>query len=378
MSSHQTHLVARDDPTDRELVQLLGQLDDLLKRLGAAESTWSDWLDAVDPGYRSSARNTAHYWAMRQADLRDLQTQLAAFGLSSLGRSESHVEAALRVVRSAVAAILEDTWHPPAPAVVSVDEGRELLRHRTVELLGPAPADRETRIMVTLPSEAATNPDLIRGLVERGMNLARINCAHDDPTAWRAMAEHVRHASAVLGRSCLVAMDLAGPKLRTGPIQPGPRVVKLRPSRDAFGNLSAPAHAWLTSAEDLARAPEPGMVTLPVPGQWLGRRNVGDVLRLHDARGAKRQFTVTSLDAGGVVATTDKTTYVATGTTFHVHRADDPTEVGLLPELEQTLVLRLGDMLNVTRDCSPAPADPDQAAWIGCTLPEVFDHARCR
>ena len=229
--------------------RLLRQLDDLLKRLGAAESTWSDWLDTVDPGYRFSARNTAHYWAMRQADLRDLQTQLAAFGLSSLGRSESHVEAALRVVRSAVAAILEDTWHPPAPAVVSVDEGRELLRHRTVELLGPTPADRETRIMVTLPSEAATNSDLIRGLVERGMNLARINCAHDDPTAWRAMADHVRHASAVLGRSCLVAMDLAGPKLRTGPIQPGPRVVKLRPIRDALGNLSAPAHA--------CRSPQP-------------------------------------------------------------------------------------------------------------------------
>ena len=139
---------------------------------------------------------------------------------------------------------------------------------------------------------------------------------------------------------------------------------------------SAPAYAWLTSAEDPARAPEPGMVTLPVPGQWLGRRNVGDVLTLHDARGAKRQFTVISLDAGGVVATTDKTTYVATGTTFHVDRADDPTEVGLLPELEQSLVLRPGDMLNVTRDCSPAPSDPDGVPWIGCTLPEVFDHAR--
>ena len=95
-----------------------------------------------------------------------------------MGRSESHVEATLRVVRSTVAAILERTWHPPAPAAVGADEGRELLRHRTVELLGPAPADRETRIMVTLPSEAATNPDLIRCLVERGMNLARIKlCA---------------------------------------------------------------------------------------------------------------------------------------------------------------------------------------------------------
>ena len=199
MSSHQIHLLARDDPTDRELVQLLGQLDDLLERLGAAESTWSDWLAAVDSGYRASARNIVHYWAIRQADLRELQSRLAAYGLSSLGRSESHVEATLRVVRSAVAAILEDTWHPPAPGAVGAEEGHELLRCRTVELLGPAPADRETRIMVTLPSEAATNPDLVRGLVQRGMNVARINCAHDDPTAWRAMAEHVRHASAVVG-----------------------------------------------------------------------------------------------------------------------------------------------------------------------------------
>ena len=33
--------------------------------------------------------------------------------------------------------------------------------------------------------------------------------------------------------------------------------------------------------------------------------------------------------------------------------------------------------LNVTRDCSPAPSDPDGVPWIGCTLPEVFDNARC-
>ena len=101
--------------------------------------------------------------------------------------------------------------------------------------------------MVTLPSEAATDPDLVRRLVERGMNVARINCAHDDADAWRAMARHVRQAREETGRSCLVAMDLAGPKLRTGPIQPGPRVVKLRPRRDALGHVIAPARAWLTA-----------------------------------------------------------------------------------------------------------------------------------
>ena len=379
MSSHQIHLLARGDPTDRELVQLFGQLDDLLERLGTAESTWTDWLAAVDPGYRASARNIVHYWAMRQEDLRELQSRLAAYGLSSLGRSESHVEATLRVVRSAVVAILDDRWHPPAPPAVGAEEGRELLRRRTVDLLGPVPADRETRIMVTLPSEAATNHDLVRGLVQRGMNVARINCAHDDPTAWRAMAEHVRHASALLGRSCLVAMDLGGPKLRTGPIQPGPRVVKLRPNRDALGNVAAPAHAWLTSADDIAPVPEPGMSTLPVPGEWLRRRQSGDVLSLYDTRGAKRRLTLTMQNARatGFVATTDKTAYLATGTVLSVDGADDATKLGLLPELEQTLVLRPGDMLRVTRDCSPAPVGADGVPWIGCTLPEVFDNARC-
>ena len=123
------------------------------------------------------------------------------------------------------------------------------------------------------------------------MDVARINCAHDDPTAWRAMADHVRAASVHASRSCLVAMDLAGPKLRTGPIQPGPRVVKLRPHRDALGPVLAPARAWLTAAGDPTPAPEPGMSTLPVSGEWLSRRRVGEILTFSDTRGAKRPLT---------------------------------------------------------------------------------------
>lgn len=377
-SSHGTDLLTRDDPTDRELVRLLGQLDDLLESLDAAESAWSDWLSTVAAEYRSSARNMAHYWGIRQHDLRDLQSRLAAFGLSSLGRSESHVEDTLRLVRSAVVAMLEDMWRPPAGAALSADEGRELLQRRAVELMGPAPDHRDARIMVTLPSEAATDPGLITTLMNRGMNIARINCAHDDADAWRAMAGHVRRASEVTGRRCLVAMDLAGPKLRTGPIQPGPRVVKLRPHRNALGQVVAPARAWLTSAEDPADAPEAAMPVLPVPGQWLARRVDGDVITLHDTRGAKRRLALTRPDpvAAGFVATTDKTTYLATGTALHVAHTDDPTELGLVAELEQSLIVRRGEMLDVTRDCSPASADASGVPWIGCTLSEVFDNAR--
>ena len=205
------------DDTRAELLGLLDGIDRLLQRLEQAGETWSRWIDAVDADYRASARNLAHYWAIRGVDLRDLQQRLAAFGLSSLGRSEPHVEATLRLVRSAVAAMIEDSWCPPPPCAVGAEESRAVLDRRTVELLGPAPAGRSTRIMVTLPSEAADDPALVYRLVERGMNVARINCAHDDPEAWRAMAQHVRAAAEQTSRSCLIAMDLAGPKLRTGP-----------------------------------------------------------------------------------------------------------------------------------------------------------------
>ncbi len=364
--------------TTRRLVRLLEQVDGLLTSLSDAESSWAGWISAVAPEHRSSARNLVHYWAIRQFDLRKLQAGLAMFGLSSLGRSEAHVQATLVAVRSAMAAMMGGTWQPPPPSAVPIEHGPKILRQHTVELLGPRPAHRMARIMVTMPSEAATDPDLVRGLVQRGMNIARINCAHDDVQAWRAMAHHVREAAACAGTTCRVAMDLAGPKLRTGPLEPGPRVIKLRPQRDALGQVVAPARAWLTSTGEPTDPPEPGMTVVSVPRQWLTGRDAGDVLVLQDARGSKRELVLEAVadTAGGFVMTARKTTYLETGTLLHAGDGGESTEVGELPTTEQSLVLHFGDLLQLKRDFSPAPVDGSQAIpRIGCTLPEVFDHA---
>lgn len=366
-----------DVSPDRELVRLLGHLDDILDHLASAETQWHALLAPVAADYRSSARNIVHYWALRQIDMRAVQRRLAAFGLSSLGHSESHVQATIRLVRSAASAMLGKPWQPPAPAVTSGTGGRRLLRSRSVDLLGPAPATRETRIMVTLPSSAATDPDLTRRLIAGGMNIARINCAHDDAAAWSAMAGHVRQAARDLGRDCRIAMDLAGPKLRTGPLEPGPRCVKLRPRRDAVGHVVTPARARLSADAEPVGAATPQDPTIPVPAAWLSRRKAGDVITLHDARGAKRHLTlIADPDTGGLIATTDKTTYLLTGTELTVQSDDDPAPVGLLPEIEQSLTLHRGDVLHLTRDCSPAPVHAAGPPRIGCTLPDVFDNAR--
>jgi len=369
----------RADPqAASQLVGLQDDVDHLLTKLDEAESLWSSWLAAVSPANRGSARNLVHYWAIRQSDLRDLQVRLARFGLSSLGRGEAHVAATLLLVKAAIGAMLGKGWHRPETTDVSIDEGSRLLRQRTRALLGPSPAGRPTRIMVTLPSEAATNAELVANLVQRGMNVARINCAHDDAAAWRNMARNVRQAAAVRGRSCLIAMDLAGPKLRTGPLEAGPQVVKLRPEKDLLGRVITPAYAWLTAEEDPATPPRP-MTTVPVPRDWLRRRRGADVLQLRDTRGSARRMILhadeNATAAGSFVAEVPKTTYLATGTVLHVAGAEDQAKVAALPPVQQTLLLHRGDLLALTKDCSPAPVHRGGAAQIGCTLPEIFDHA---
>ena len=208
----------------------------------ALEAEHAALLLTIAPQSRASARNLLHYLAMRQPDLRDLQTKLAAIGLSSLGRAESHALSAVDAVLHAVRRLAnEPTPLSETAAPCDLNSGASLLDANTTGLLGPEPQGRTVRVMVTMPSEAADNYTLVRNLLEAGMDCMRINCAHDEPEAWLKMIQHLHQARETLGRPCAVLMDLAGPKLRTGEVEPGPAVLKIRPTRDAMGMVTAPA-----------------------------------------------------------------------------------------------------------------------------------------
>lgn len=73
--------------------------------------------------------------------------------------------------------------------------------------------------------------------------MARVNCAHDGPEEWGRMIDHVRAAASDLDKDLRVSMDLGGPKVRTGPIEPGPRVEKIKPERDATGQVTERARS---------------------------------------------------------------------------------------------------------------------------------------
>ena len=99
--------------------------------------------------------------------------------------------------------------------------------------------------MVTMPSEAAQSYELVKGLVEAGMDVMRVNCAHDSEREWECMIAHMRRANQESGKQCKVLMDLAGPKLRTGPIHRGHHVVRWRVGKDARGAVVTPARIAL-------------------------------------------------------------------------------------------------------------------------------------
>jgi pyruvate kinase len=371
---------------DEGLSEDIRELSDLRTALLEAEAQWRPRLEALPVGRRASARNLVHYLALRQRDLRPLQERLGERGLSSLGRAEAHVLASVDAVLGALHRLAGRDWAPPTDAGVGVAGGDALLRRHAEALLGPPPATRDTRVMVTMPSEAATDYGLVRDLLAAGMDCMRINCAHDAPPAWAAMVAHLRRAEAEVGRPCRVLMDLAGPKLRTGPLEAGPAVLKWRPRRGAAGVLLAPARIWLTGIAAGVPAPGPADATLPVPDAWLATLDPGDELRFLDARGARRRLEVTAVAGGGRWAAGQKTAYVEPGTRLEVRGRRGPgarATVGPLPPLERPIVLRPGDPLLVTREQAPGrPAVLDDAgrvtapARIACTLPEVFDDVR--
>ena len=173
--------------------------------------------------HRESAKNLLHYLSLRRRDLRSIQHQLAAEGLSSLGRAESHVKASVEAIEGVLRRLIDNHHEQPnANGALTYQGGLDLLASHTEKLLGPKPENRLVRIMVTMPTEAAQNYDFVRSLILNGMNCMRINCAYDDVSVWSKMIAHARRAATESGKSCLICMDLAGPKLRTGEIKPGP------------------------------------------------------------------------------------------------------------------------------------------------------------
>lgn len=343
-------------------------------------------ITQVHPENKSSATNLLHYLALRRRDVRGLQEQLADLGLSSLGRTERHVLNGVQTVMKVLSNLHKgELLGSPGESVCGREQGHRLLEQNTETLLGPPTEGRKVHIMVTMPPEAATDYRLVRDLVLSGMNCVRINCAHDNEEAWSGMIRNLRQAERETGSRCKIEMDLAGPKLRTGPLEPGPSVVKYSPGRDAYGRIETPAKIWLTSTPHPEAPPFPADACIPVPARWLASLKVGDCIHFTDTRGARRSMIVTKAVGKSRWAESENTAYIASGLMLTAVSGAKPKRrwrgrVGHISPRPQSITLRPGDTLILTRSADPGrPArfnelhEMTSPAQIGVTLPEFFD-----
>jgi pyruvate kinase len=362
----------------RNIGDALREVEELRSKVCMSTQHRTDRTD-VHTSHRPSLDNLDHFVALRSCDLRELQDDLAALGLSSLGRSEAHVLATLDAVLRALRSLAgqeptEDDGEPNHGFVA----GPRLLERKTRALLGPTPKGRTTRIMVTLPTEAADSPEMIDRFVDAGMDVARINCAHDGPDVWSRLAAHVRAAGRRKGTDVRVLMDLAGPKLRTGPMSPGPAVAKLKPRRDVFGRVLAPGRAVLVpeAAQYAERAD--GLAVIPIDRGFFHNLRSGMVLHLRDTRDAQRTIVVVDtaerdLDHGEAVFVEGaRTTYVTGGMRLE---SDHPSAFGgtvaPLPPTPGFVRLAVGHVVElVGSDVAGEALAPDRVR-VGCTLPEA-------
>lgn len=372
------------------LEELIESLTRIRCEMLRVESDFAAELAHTDDSYKESARNLLHYLALRHQDVRPLQEKLASLGLSSLGRSEAHALATVDSVLGILHELTGRKFEPPPGTAPGVHfaEGAKLLEQHTQSLLGAPPAGRSVRIMVTLSTEAAEDYGLVRDLVGRGMDCARINTAHDDLATWERMAANVRRAGHELNRNCRILMDLAGPKLRTGAMESGLRVVQWHPRRDGLGRVVANSRIWLNPGATGMTSPVGADACLPVSAVWLSKLRVGDRVEFTDARGSTRSLHVTARTDDGFWTECRQTAYVTRDIALQVRRGNITLaamgKIGELPPSEQAITLKIGDTLIVTRATAPGtPASFDAAgaliapATIPCSLPEVFSDVRC-
>ncbi|MEL6668452.1 MAG: pyruvate kinase [Bacteroidota bacterium] len=360
------------------VTELVEQLDAILAKMHEDEVSLQPLLEELDESYHRSAQNLVHYMAFRSFDVRKMQKHLKNLGLTRFANSQAHIKASVLNIRYLLGLVLAENEKEALRKHWSIKKGEKLLTRNTKNLLGYRSKGRRVRIMVTQPTEAAYNYELVKMMVQKGMNCARINCAHDSPEVWAKMIANIRRASAEFDRRVKISMDLAGPKIRTGLMSPGPKVVRCKPDKDAYGSVGEPLEVRLVPQDDYQGLPN----TIPVGGKDAQQPEQGDILKFRDARDKKRSLHVVSVEDNQIITHAWKTIYFTPDLVLQssLNEAIQLT-VGDLPAAEQAIVLREGDELMISKnELLGSNAQTDESgqvvrpAEVSCQMPQVFDY----
>ena len=199
--------------------QLEKQLKALHQLLIEKEPIATKLSKSVSKRYRYSARNLYRYLLLRSSDLRSIHDALSGLGISSLRSSEGYVFSNVANAYKLVRMLRGKSFEQDSSVLtVGYEKSKALLRRHARDLFQVKGKKHPTEIMVTMPDEAAENIPLLSDLLEKGMDIARINLSHGDSKQWKKMLANLRNASKITKKPVKIYMDLSGPKIRTDDI----------------------------------------------------------------------------------------------------------------------------------------------------------------
>jgi pyruvate kinase len=346
---------------------------------------------------KCSRDNLLCYLALRKHDLSDLQLRLAEQGLSSLGMLEGEVLVSIEQVLKHFGIRPGNT---SSLCKINSKSAGLLLGKRSKLIFGSPAKGRRTYIMVTLDSSDIYQHELLEQLLENGMDIARINCAHNTDREWNSIIKAIREAEErliqrekVTRSRCMILMDLGGPKIRTGPMDLKVRPLKISVPKNLYGRAVRFVEGFLDTeasyTELVNQVKEPSTFVIAIStgnDRGLGSLQKDQKITFKDARD-DRQRTITVLERISptrVRIGLEQTAYLKEGIklecqtnsnnnkkcSFRV-RATKPQPIELKVEA--------GNELRLYRDArlghSGAGSDGKPAA-ISCTHPEVLDQVR--
>ena len=280
--------------------------------------------EKVTPGHPryQSLLNLKQYLILRSKDRTELQEKLFSMSLSSLGRSYAHVAASIDTLYDQIRSSLhQDEISAEQMALVhhlTIGESIALASRNSTVLFGGKVSAKlskqTTAVMVTLPSHAADNGgELIYGLAETGVNVFRINTAHDSPETWKAMADVIAAVNEGRAENNKVKtfVDLAGPKIRTGkirkialPVAIGSNKGKKEVYLFAGGMFSTRPET--TDARTLRKEP----ARIAVEKKFFGKIKEDARVKVIDSNGKKVFITITELHDNYAKGVIDKKVYL--------------------------------------------------------------------
>src|SRR5690606_22167478 len=134
------------------------------------EQKYQPQLSKVHPNYAKSAKNLVHYLALRTFDVNILQEKLDEIGLPISPESKNSILHRILNVKTIINSLLDIDLPYDEKPDLNNKEAKIIQNQNSIAIFGKLKNKRKTAIMITQPTEAATDKQFVKSLLKLGMD----------------------------------------------------------------------------------------------------------------------------------------------------------------------------------------------------------------